>query len=413
MKIIALLLSLLIILVILPSFSQVTAEPTISIETSQNVYAYGDHLNIIINVSEITGDDARIYIINTEERKSLLLQQPISQKYTEFPSPFPIESGSPVWLTGTYGLEFEYSGAKSSTQFTLEDSGQIGLPFWIKDVAKMWVTDQIAAKEFSVAIEYMINSGIIKIPYTETDDNVSATTIPDWVKNTAGWWASDQIPDSAFLQGIQFLIKEGIMVIPSTETSGSSQSQEVPTWVKNNAGWWAEDKISEIEFVNAIQYLIKHGIIVVNYSSSCANDLSEIFGDSNAILQDICDSHESTEYSELVPAANTINYNSLGFRGAEFSEVKAPNTYRIFLVGGSTMIGSGATGEETTKSGILQKMFDSDNSVQNIEVINGAFFGANSATEFDLVTQKLVNYQPDLIILFDGLNDLKADYPGE
>ena len=251
--------------------------------------------------------------------------------------------------------------------------------------------------------------GIAMVPAVSSQQ----TAIPDWVKNTAGWWASDQIPDSAFLQGIQFLIKEGIMVIPSTETSDSSQSQEVPTWVKNNAGWWAEDKISEIEFVNAIQYLIKHGIIVVNYSSSCANDLSEIFGDSNAILQDICDSHESTEYSELVPAANTINYNSLGFRGAEFSEVKAPNTYRIFLVGGSTMIGSGATGEETTKSGILQKMFDSDNSVQNIEVINGAFFGANSATEFDLVTQKLVNYQPDLIILFDGLNDLKADYPGE
>ena len=260
---------------------------------------------------------------------------------------------------------------------------------------------------FSVLAVLLV--GIVMIPAVSSQQ----ATIPAWIKNNAMWWASDQIPDSAFLQGIQFLIKEGIMVIPSTETSDSSQSQEVPTWVKNNAGWWAEDKISEIEFVNAIQYLIKHGIIVVNYSSSCANDLSEIFGDSNAILQDICDSHESTEYSELVPAVNTINYNSLGFRGAEFSEVKAPNTYRIFLVGGSTMIGSGATGEETTKSGILQKMFDSDNSVQNIEVINGAFFGANSATEFDLVTQKLVNYQPDLIILFDGLNDLKADYPVE
>ena len=158
MKNVDIFLSLLILLVILPNIGQVIAEPTISIETSQDVYAYGDHLNIIINVSEITGDDAFIYIINTEERKSLLLQQPISQKYTEFPSPFPIESGSPVWLTGTYGLELEYSGAKSSTQFTLEDTGQIGLPFWIKDVAKMWVTDRIAAKEFSVAIEYMINA---------------------------------------------------------------------------------------------------------------------------------------------------------------------------------------------------------------------------------------------------------------
>jgi len=212
---IAIFLSLLAILVILPCFDQVLAAPSISIETSQNVYTYGDHLNIIINVSEVTGDDARIYIINTEERKSLLLQQPISQKYTEFPSPFPIESGSPTWLTGTYGLEFEYSGAKSSTQFTLEDTGKVGLPPWIKDLAKMWVTDQITGKHFSVAIEYMINSEIIKIPYTESD-NVSATTIPEWVKNNARWWAVGAINDTEFTLALQYLIKTGIITVNLT-----------------------------------------------------------------------------------------------------------------------------------------------------------------------------------------------------
>ena len=143
----------------------------------------------------------------------MLLQQPIYQEYTEFPSPFPIESGSPVWLTGTYALEFEYSGAKSSTQFILEDTGKIGLPFWIKDVAKMWVTDRIAAKEFSVAIEYMINSGIIKIPYTEADDDISATTIPDWVKYTAGWWAVGAIDDTEFTSALQYLVKTGIITV--------------------------------------------------------------------------------------------------------------------------------------------------------------------------------------------------------
>ena len=217
MKIAVMLLSLLVILSILSSIDLAFAVPSISIETSQDVYAYGDHLNIIINVSEVTGDDVRIYIINTEERISLLLQQPISQEYTEFPSPFPIESGSPVWLTGTYGLEFEYSGAKSSTQFILEDTGKIGLPFWIKDVAKMWVTDQIAAKEFSVAIEYMINSGIIKIPYTEVDDNVSATTIPEWVKYNAGWWAVGAIDDTEFTLALQYLVKTGIITVNSSK----------------------------------------------------------------------------------------------------------------------------------------------------------------------------------------------------
>ena len=173
-------------------------------------------------------------------------------------------------------------------------------------------------------------------------------TIPSWIKNNAGWWASDQIPDSAFLQGIQYLIKEGIMVIPTTESSESSGSQEVPAWIKNTAEWWAEDKISEAEFVNAIQYLIKNGIIIINENSSCVNDLSEIFGDSIAMLQDTCDLHESSEYSELVPFAESSNLNSLGFRGPEFSEIKPSNTYRIFMVGGSTMFGAGASSDEAT-----------------------------------------------------------------
>jgi len=213
MKIIGMLLSSLIIMAILSSVDLAFAAPSISIETSQDVYAYGDHLNIIIKVSEITGGDAYIYIINTEERKSLLRQLPISQEYTEIPAPFPIESGSPAWLVGTYGLEFEYSGAKSSTQFTLEDTGKVGLPFWIKDVAKMWVTDQISAKEFSVAIEYMINAGIIKIPYTDTDSDISTTAIPEWVKNNAEWWAIGAIDDTEFTLALQYLVKTGIITV--------------------------------------------------------------------------------------------------------------------------------------------------------------------------------------------------------
>jgi hypothetical protein len=215
MKIAGMLLSSLIIMAILSSVDLAFAAPSISIETSQSVYEYGDHLNIIIKVSEITGDDAYIYIINTEGKSSQLLQHPISQEYTEFPSPFPIESGSPSWLVGTYGLEFEYSGAKSSTQFTLEDTGKIGLPPWIKDLAKMWITDRITGKHFSVAIEYMINNEIIKIPYTESDD-VSATTIPEWVKNNAGWWIEGKISDTEFTMALQYLVKTGIITVNLT-----------------------------------------------------------------------------------------------------------------------------------------------------------------------------------------------------
>ena len=92
--------SLLIILSVMLSLNQASAAPTISIETSQSVYEYGDHLVMIINVSEVTGDDVRIYITDPAERKSLLLQQPMSYVYTEFPARFPLDSA--VWKPGTY-----------------------------------------------------------------------------------------------------------------------------------------------------------------------------------------------------------------------------------------------------------------------------------------------------------------------
>ena len=211
MKIAGILLSLFVILSILPSLGLTFAAPTISIETSQSVYEYGDHLIMIINVSEITGDDARIYITDQAERKSLLLQQPISQEYTEFPSNFPFDSA--IWKPGTYVLEFEYSGDKSSTQFTIEDTGKIALPFWIKELAKMWINQPLVTdKDFARAIEYLIQVEIIKIPYTEPGEE-TISSIPEWVKNNAGWWIEGKISDTEFVLALQYLVKTGIITV--------------------------------------------------------------------------------------------------------------------------------------------------------------------------------------------------------
>ena len=211
MKITGILLSLLVILSILPSIGLTFAESTISIETSQSVYEYGDHLVMIIKVSDIIEDDIRIYITDPAERKSLLLQQPISQEYTEFPSKFPFDSA--VWKPGTYVLELEYSEVESSVQFTIEDTGKIALPFWIKDLAHMWITEPLVTdKDFARAIEYLIERGIIKIPYTEPGGE-TISSIPEWVKNNAQWWIEGKISDTEFTLALQYLVKTGIITV--------------------------------------------------------------------------------------------------------------------------------------------------------------------------------------------------------
>ena len=211
MKITALLLSLLIIVFILSYTSQTFAAPSVSIETSQETYHYGDNLSMTIIVSEITGDIATVYIIDTEERKSILLSPPITQETTEFPSNFPFDAT--IWKTGAYMLEVEYSGAKSSVQFYIEDTGEIALPFWIKDLAKMWITEPLVTdKDFARAIEYLIQKEIIKIPYTEPDGETIAS-IPDWIKNNAEWWITGKISDTEFTLSLQYLVKNGIITV--------------------------------------------------------------------------------------------------------------------------------------------------------------------------------------------------------
>ena len=196
---------------ILPYMDQTFAALSVSIETSQETYHYGDNLSMTIIVSEITGDIATVYIIDTEERKSILLNPPIIQETTEFPSSFPFDAT--IWKTGAYMLEVEYSGAKSSVQFYIEDTGENALPYWIKDLAKMWITEPLVTdKDFARAIEYLIQKEIIKIPYTEPEGE-AVSSIPDWVKTNAEWWITEKISDTEFTLSLQYLVQKGIITV--------------------------------------------------------------------------------------------------------------------------------------------------------------------------------------------------------
>jgi len=211
MKISAMFLSLLILLSFMPILNPANAEPTIGIETSQTIYHYGEFLSITINVSEVTGDLATIYIIDSSQKKSILLKPPISQKTSSFPSAHAF--GSVIWKPGSYVLELEYSGVRSSTQFSIQDTGEVSIPFWVRDLAKMWITEPLVTdRDFGRAIEYLIQYEIIKIPYTEPEGDV-ITNIPDWVKNTAGWWVTGKISDTEFTVALQYLIKKGIILV--------------------------------------------------------------------------------------------------------------------------------------------------------------------------------------------------------
>jgi len=230
-----------------------------------------------------------------------------------------------------------------------------------------------------------------------------AENVPEWVKNTAGWWATDVISETEFVNAIEFLVKENIIQVYVSQASETSQG--VPDWVKNTAGWWAEDAISETEFVNAIEFLIKKGIIKID--DTCIYEINRVFKNTDQkIIQQLCNNEYNLNYTKemAIKKSEDIQVNEFGFRGPEIIMEKPANTYRIFTIGGSSMYSADSLNDETI-SYHLQKKFNQYDLGVKIEVINAGINGAWSGTETAMIKDKLVEFAPDLLLVYDGWND--------
>ena len=293
--------------------------------------------------------------------------------------------------------------------------------------------------------------------------NAFAENVPNWIKNTAGWWATDAISETEFVNAIEFLVKENIIQVNVSQTSETSQS--VPDWVKNTAGWWATDAISETEFVNAIAYLIKVGIINIE-SSESPESIAEMWingyntdgeflagiehmiekkiitiqSDSITNISDLPDwlvnnagwwaarifTNSDFDFDpgyvkeELYPCNEFSQesscfkktYNSYGFRGNEFQEQKHEIDFRIFTVGGSTTLGVAGDDDESWPAH-LQKIINKKITDKKIEVINAGKGDGATDYEYELIKDKISSLDPDLIIMYDGWNELRSQFPAE
>ena len=160
--------------------------------------------------------------------------------------------------------------------------------------------------------------------------------------------------------------------------------------------------------------IIVEGLVYVWWYqlNTCEFEKNEIFANlDDKTKRDIClESYElqfgDTRISNF--EGKTIRINSEGFRGEEITRDKPPNTYRIIIVGGSTTFGGGVLGNETYPY-YLEKKFEHSDFDFNVEVINAGIGGADSLTETKLIKNRLVNFDPDLFIVYDGWNDLSEN----
>lgn len=105
--------------------------------------------------------------------------------------------------------------------------------------------------------------------------------------------------------------------------------------------------------------------------------------------------------SQGFPATNKLVFNT--------ERKKAPGTFRIIIIGGSTVVGHGAKSPfESLPSHLASKLDQYSRpplKFTNFELINGGVGGYTSLHEFFFFATELMHYDPDLIILYDGWND--------
>ena len=185
------------------------ATPSLEIYTNKQIYEYGDLLSIIFHVSELTGDQITLHIVDSSGKASAPINLPIDNLNSTITSPFPFYKTT--FSPGTYHITAEYSRANATTSFGLIDSGRIAIPIEFKTVVKTWQQGSPTDKDYAGLIRELMSNGIINI--SNYNNQANQIHLPQWFKNNAKWWSDDLISDNEFGSSIQYLIQKGIILV--------------------------------------------------------------------------------------------------------------------------------------------------------------------------------------------------------
>jgi lysophospholipase L1-like esterase len=116
------------------------------------------------------------------------------------------------------------------------------------------------------------------------------------------------------------------------------------------------------------------------------------------------------ELTDLRPGQHQgklITINRQGFRGAPALEPKPADGFRIVCIGGSGCFGTTSSGDAATFPAFLEKSLrENANDPAAVEVLNGGLPGATTALAITRFEQRLRPLRPDLVILYNLINDI-------
>ena len=102
---------------------------------------------------------------------------------------------------------------------------------------------------------------------------------------------------------------------------------------------------------------------------------------------------------------NSQGFSSSGDFNFFYNKEKQDDLYRVIILGGSTVEGDGAEDISSNLASHLKKRLSKR--ISNIEVINAGVGGYRSRQQLLYYITELYLYNPDLVIFYDGWNDLQ------
>jgi len=102
------------------------------------------------------------------------------------------------------------------------------------------------------------------------------------------------------------------------------------------------------------------------------------------------------------------SHNSLGYRSDEFPLEKPDGVFRIVALGGSSTYDVSIEDNDKTFTAQLEKLLHDDYGYQNVQVINAGVPGYNSWEILVNLEFRVLDLDPDLVIIYEGTNDVHA-----
>ena len=101
-------------------------------------------------------------------------------------------------------------------------------------------------------------------------------------------------------------------------------------------------------------------------------------------------------------------HNSLGYRNDDFTAEKPDNVFRIVALGGSSTYDVSIEDNKKIFTAQLEKLLKEDYGYQNVQVINAGVPGYNSWEILVNLEFRVLDLDPDLVIIYEGTNDVHA-----